>query len=151
MKSRSGCWAALAVWAIVGCGEDPEQTGDDYTQTVMRESAGEPMLLHADLHQFNILSSGDRGWTAIDPKGAVGDPGYEVGPLIRNLLLACTDPMARLKDRLRRVSSETGLEESRVLAWAFAHSVLSTCWSVEDKQPWQERLACARLMAEALR
>jgi hypothetical protein len=37
MKSRSGCWAALAVWAIVGCGEDPEQTGDDYTQTVMRE------------------------------------------------------------------------------------------------------------------
>jgi streptomycin 6-kinase len=109
------------------------------------------MLLHADLHQFNILSSGDRGWTAIDPKGAVGDPGYEVGPLIRNLLLACTDPMARLKDRLRRVSSETGLEESRVLAWAFAHSVLSTCWSVEDKQPWQEGLACARLMAEALR
>jgi streptomycin 6-kinase len=42
-------------------------------------------------------------------------------------------------------------DESRVLAWAFAHSVLSTCWSVEDKQPWQEGLACARLMAEALR
>ena len=117
----------------------------------LRESASEPLLLHADLHQFNILSSEERGWTAIDPKGAVGDPGYEVGPVIRNLLLACANPKARLEDRVRRISTETGLEEGRVLRWAFAHTVLSTCWSVEDDQPWQEGLTCARLMAEALR
>jgi streptomycin 6-kinase len=117
----------------------------------LRESAGDPLLLHADLHQFNILSSEERGWLAIDPKGAVGDPGYEVGPVIRNLLLACPNPKARLKDRVRRISAETGLEEGRVLRWAFAHTVLSLCWSVEDEQPWQEALTCARLMAEALR
>jgi hypothetical protein len=29
--------AALAAWAIVGCGEDPEPTDADYTQSVMRE------------------------------------------------------------------------------------------------------------------
>ncbi|MBW2493776.1 MAG: hypothetical protein JRE43_03410 [Deltaproteobacteria bacterium] len=28
---------AIAAWAIPGCGEDPEPTGDDYTQDVMRE------------------------------------------------------------------------------------------------------------------
>ncbi len=117
----------------------------------LRESAREPMLLHADLHQFNILSSQERGWTAIDPKGAVGDPGYEVGPVIANLLLACTNPEARLQARVRRIATETGLDEGRVLRWAFAHSVLSTCWSVEDEQPWQEGLDRARLMAEVLR
>jgi streptomycin 6-kinase len=117
----------------------------------LRESAGEPMLLHADLHQFNILSSNAGGWTAIDPKGAVGDPGFEVGPVINNLLLDCDNPAARLTDRVRRISTETGLAEDRILRWAFAQTVLSICWSVEDSEPWQDALTRARLMAEALR
>jgi len=37
MKIRPDCWAALAVWAIVGCGEEPEKTDDDYTRSIMRE------------------------------------------------------------------------------------------------------------------
>jgi streptomycin 6-kinase len=31
------------------------------------------VVLHADLHHFNILSS-ERGWIAIDPKGVTGFP-----------------------------------------------------------------------------
>ena len=111
------------------------------------ESAGEPMLLHADLHQRNILSSDERGWTAIDAKGAVGDPGFEVGPVIRHRWSDCADPAARLDCRVRRIASETGLGEDRVLRWAFTHTVLSTCWSVEDQQPWQDDVACAQLLA----
>ncbi len=42
MRDRMRWGAALAAcaitaWAILGCGEDPEPTGDDHTQTVMRE------------------------------------------------------------------------------------------------------------------
>ena len=37
MKSRMRWGVALAAWAIVGCGEDPEPTVDDYTRSVMRE------------------------------------------------------------------------------------------------------------------
>jgi hypothetical protein len=37
MKNRIGWGAAFAALAIVGCGEDPEPTGDEYTQAVMRE------------------------------------------------------------------------------------------------------------------
>ena len=37
MKNRVRWGAACAAWAIVGCGEDPEPTGDDYTRAVMRE------------------------------------------------------------------------------------------------------------------
>jgi streptomycin 6-kinase len=112
----------------------------------LQRSAADPVLMHADFHQFNLLRSEERGWTAIDPKGAVGDPGFELGPLIRNLLLACDDPGERLKRRVRRISSETGFDESRVLRWAFAHSVLSICWSVEGGQPLEDGLTCARLM-----
>ena len=42
MKNRI-CWGAalaacaIVAWAILGCGDDPEPTGDDYTQAVMRE------------------------------------------------------------------------------------------------------------------
>jgi hypothetical protein len=36
--NQSRQWGiALAVWALVGCGQDPEPTGDDYTRGVMRE------------------------------------------------------------------------------------------------------------------
>lgn len=138
---------------VAGAGSIPEDLLECAVDLLreLRESAGDPMLLHADLHQYNILSSGESEWTAIDPKGAVGDPGYEVGPVISNLLLTCDNPQARLKSRVRRISAETGLEEGRVLRWAFAHAVLSTCWSVEDQQPWQQGLACAQLMAELLR
>jgi hypothetical protein len=37
MKTRMRWGAALAAWAIVGCGEDPEPTDADYTRSVMGE------------------------------------------------------------------------------------------------------------------
>lgn len=42
-------------------------------------SQGEPVLLHADLHHYNILQHQDT-WIAIDPKGVVGERG-ECGSL----------------------------------------------------------------------
>ncbi len=42
-----------------------------------------PMLIHGDLHHYNILSS-ERGWLAVDPKGVVGPCEYEVGPFLLN-------------------------------------------------------------------
>jgi streptomycin 6-kinase len=47
-------------------------------------SQGEQVLLHGDLHWENILSAEREPWLAIDPKGVVGEPAYEVGPLLRN-------------------------------------------------------------------
>ena len=37
-------------------------------------SSEAPVLLHGDLHHFNILSSDRRPWVAIDPKGLSGEP-----------------------------------------------------------------------------
>ncbi len=56
-----------------------------------------PMLIHGDLHHFNILSS-ERGWLAIDPKGVIGPAAYEVGPLLMN-------PWSNLSDRYRHIAA----------------------------------------------
>ena len=40
--------------------------------------------MHGDLHHDNIVSAQREPWLVIDPKGLVGDPGYETGPFINN-------------------------------------------------------------------
>ncbi|HEY3378321.1 MAG TPA: aminoglycoside phosphotransferase family protein, partial [Armatimonadota bacterium] len=44
------------------------------------------MLLHGDLHHFNILYDDRRGWVAIDPQGAIGDADLEVGRFVHNFI-----------------------------------------------------------------
>lgn len=41
-------------------------------------------LLHGDLQHSNVLVDEARGWLAIDPKGVIGEPEYELGALLRN-------------------------------------------------------------------
>jgi streptomycin 6-kinase len=89
-------------------------------------------LLHGDFHHFNILRSG-RGWIVIDPKGVVGPPEYEVGPLLTNPWGEIPDMQAAL-DRTRRrigiLSERTGFNPQRMQAWALCHSLLSAWWDL---------------------
>jgi streptomycin 6-kinase len=114
-------------------------------------SAGEPVLLHGDLHHDNILDAGCGTWRAIDPKGVVGEPAYEVGALLRNpfpALLSWPHPERILARRLAQLSAELGLDRQRLLEWALAQAVLSAWWCVEDRVPCMEgALACADLLA----
>ena len=48
------------------------------------DTAGAPVLLHGDLHHYNILAAGGGRWLAIDPKGVVGEPAFEVVALMHN-------------------------------------------------------------------
>src|SRR5437660_1904621 len=45
-------------------------------------SMAEPVLLHGDLHQDNILAAEREPWLAVDPKGVIGEPVYEVGSIL---------------------------------------------------------------------
>ena len=98
--------------------------------------------LHGDLHHDNIISSG-RGWLAIDPKGLVGDPAYEVANAFINpegadKLAAEPRRIAALADAF---SSRLGFNRKRVLGWAAAHAALSACWDIEDGNPIFGQLA----------
>jgi streptomycin 6-kinase len=98
------------------------------------ELMGEPVVLHGDLHHFNVLRSGD-GWVAIDPKGVVGEREYEVGALLRNPWPALLDeprPGRILERRSTQLAEALGFDLERVRAWAYVQAVLAAAWCVED-------------------
>lgn len=130
-------------------------------------SMAEPVVLHGDLHHWNIIaaereppwaaprpSGADtpcpslpaagvpRGlWLALDPKGLVGEPVHEVGALLRNPEPVSTATQAR---RLDILAEMLGFDRERMASWGFAQAVLSAWWSIEDHgHGWEESVACA--------
>jgi streptomycin 6-kinase len=110
------------------------------------------MLLHGDLQHHNILRSGDT-WLAIDPKGVVGDPGYEVGASFYNpmpLILDVPDLEQMLARRVAQLSEELGMERERIRGWALVKSVLNA-WSMVANEHLsmnpQGMLRCAEILS----
>ena len=100
------------------------------------------MVLHGDLHHFNILSAQREPYLAIDPKGLAGDPAFDLWAFLRN-----PDPLpaSGLLRRLDILTEELNLDRPRVRAWLFASSVLNACWSLEDgNDRWRENLEHAK-------
>jgi len=98
----------------------------------------EPVLLHGDLHYDNILSTHGGNWIAIDPKGVVGEPAYEVGSFVRNPdpgLLQQKDPTAIMVRRLILFSELLEIDQQRLRDWSYVQAVLAACWAMEDGQP----------------
>lgn len=109
-----------------------------------------PVLLHGDLHHDNVLSSDRESWLAIDPKGVVGEPAFDVGAMLHNPagLLETSRPRETLERRVRVLSEELGVEAERVRGWGVSQAVLSACWSLEDHgKVWEEALEFARLLS----
>lgn len=119
--------------------------------TDLETSMADPVLLHDDLHHDNILAADRAPWLAIDPKGLVGEPAYDVGALLRNRLPApLVGPEARraLARRVDQLSENLGFDRARVRGWAVAQAVLSAWWTVEDHgHGWERAIACAELLA----
>ena len=96
------------------------------------ESTREAVVLHGDLHHFNILRSErpERAeWLAIDPKGLVGERGFEIAALIRN---PDAKPPRLLTRRLDLLCAELALDRERVRDWLFAEQMLNACWDHDD-------------------
>ncbi len=92
-----------------------------------------PMLLHGDLHHYNILRAQRQPWLAIDPKGLVGDPAYELGAFLYNpvhTLGSQHNLDALLQRRVDQLAAHLGFTRERVRGWGIVQAVLSACWSV---------------------
>jgi streptomycin 6-kinase len=117
----------------------------------LNESQGEQVLLHADLHHWNILSSFRSEWQAIDPKGLIGEREYEAGAWLRNpipFLLDWTDVRRVLQRRVDQFAELLGFDPQRVLAWSQYQAVLSAWWSYEESDPlWEQSLEIAKAIA----
>ncbi len=118
----------------------------------LSESADSPVLLHGDLHYWNILAAEREPWLAIDPKGIIGEPAFEVGAWMRNPVteVASWPELKRVSARrLDQFSQILSLDRQRLLGWSLAQAVLSACWSLEENQAgWQNAIVVAETLAE---
>jgi streptomycin 6-kinase len=103
-------------------------------------SADRPVVLHGDLHHFNILRAQRADWLAIDPKGLAGDRCFDVCQFLRN---PGAVPVSVNRRRLDILCARLGLDRARTKAWCFVHAVLDACWDFEDRNPWQQAIAYA--------
>ncbi|WP_428429625.1 aminoglycoside phosphotransferase family protein [Pararhizobium sp.] len=105
------------------------------SHTVAKALLANPLqtgVLHGDIHHSNILDFEDRGWLAIDPKGLLGERGYDYANLFCNPDLPTTKDPARLRRQLPIVALESGHEPERLLRWIIAYAGLSAAWFLED-------------------
>jgi streptomycin 6-kinase len=113
-------------------------------------SQGEQVLLHGDLHHWNILSATRQPWLAIDLKGVIGEREYDIGAILRNPWGKRFDlgELKRIQSRRVDILCEIlGFERQRILGWGVAQAVLSAWWSVEDEgHGWEPALAYAKAL-----
>ena len=102
----------------------------------------QPAFLHGDFNPGNLLSSGD-GWKVIDPNPLVGDPAFDLWPLITQLgdPLGARDALERgslrvdhdaLLHAVEFAALHTGYEARRLARWALARTGLNVSWYLQD-------------------
>lgn len=109
----------------------------DLAQYLLATQTLDDIPLHGDLHHENILyAEEERGWLAIDPKGLMGEPAYEVANIFCNPV-----PMQNIVQQEGRAvhlaaifSQKLGYDEQRILGYGAVHAALSSLWSGEDSQ-----------------
>lgn len=106
------------------------------------------VLLHGDLHHWNILSAKREPWLALDPKGVIGPPEYEVGAWLRNpspQVLSDPQPRRLFTRRIDMLAERLGFERQRLEQWAYCQAILSAIWSIEEGDSgWREMLNWAK-------
>jgi streptomycin 6-kinase len=137
-----------------GTGPFPKKLIEEVEETLPRLFADStsPMLIHGDLHHFNILSSAP-GWLAIDPKGVIGPPEYEVGPLLINPMpgfLNGSRPEVRMERRIAILSERLGFSRQSIRDWGLCHAVLSAWWDMSPEGKGGEySIRCAEVLSKA--
>jgi streptomycin 6-kinase len=108
------------------------------------------VVLHGDIHHGNVLDFGERGWLAIDPKGLIGERGFDYANIFCNPDYETATMPGRFAQRVEVVATEAHLDRTRLLKWILAWSGLSAAWSIEDDTSPDTALAVARLAAAEL-
>jgi streptomycin 6-kinase len=111
------------------------------------------VVLHGDIHHGNILDFGPRGWLAVDPKGLIGERGFDYANLFCNPEPAIALAPRRLARQVALVADAADIERKRLLQWIMAYAGLSAAWFLGDGE-WEQAktpLAVAELAASELR
>jgi streptomycin 6-kinase len=108
-------------------------------------STDESFLLHGDFHHENVLSASREAFLAIDPKGVIGQIGYEISVFLNDHAwwLEGDDCLReKLNDALLKFSEAFEIEAHALRKWAYAQGVLSAWWTFEEnRENWKSALA----------
>lgn len=109
-------------------------------------------VLHGDIHHGNLLSTAEGEWRFIDPKGLIGERGFDYANILCNPSLDTATAPGRLAGQARIISDEAGLDYARLLRWTLAYAGLSAAWHLEDGEDETARrtLDVARIAAAEL-
>jgi streptomycin 6-kinase len=108
------------------------------------------VVLHGDIHHGNILDFGAKGWLAIDPKGLLGEQGFDYANLFCNPDIATATAPRRLLRQVDIISKEAGMEHKRLLQWIVAWSGLSAAWAMEDGVSAEPAMTIAKMAVQEL-
>lgn len=111
----------------------------DQAASLARDFAADPdtdgVLIHTDLHYFNVLAAEREPWLVIDPKPLSGDPCYEIAPLLWNRWEEATgtgNVRSAILNRLNTVIDASGWDEERVRDWVIVREMVNVQWAFED-------------------
>jgi streptomycin 6-kinase len=93
------------------------------------------LLLHGDLHYFNVLAAEREPWLAIDPKPLSGDPCFEVAPLLWNRweeAVGTGNVREAVRERMFLVTEAAGLDPDRVRDWVIVRELVNVLWALQD-------------------
>jgi len=108
------------------------------------------VVLHGDIHHGNILDFSDRGWLAIDPKGLLGERGFDYANIFCNPDWDIATKPGRLEQQATVIARAAGLDRTRLLQWILAYAGLSAAWHLEDETNSELAITIANRAATAL-
>jgi len=147
LKSTRDSFEALFRWCALHPNDLMLRTASELAAKLLA-SENRQVLLHGDIHHMNILWSSRDGWVAIDPKGLVGDPCYDLANVFYNpdFLPQLIDSQDRIEMLSAKFSAFFNFDRQRILEFAFAFGCLSAIWALEDGTDPEPRLRIARLV-----
>lgn len=99
------------------------------------DAATDGLIVHTDLHYFNVLASVRQPWLVIDPKPISGDPTFEVAPLLWNRwdeAAAGADVRIALQSRFYAVVDVAGFDEQRARDWVVVRMMVNVMRALDD-------------------
>jgi streptomycin 6-kinase len=107
-------------------------------------------LVNRDFHLGNVLAAQREPWLAIDPKPLAGEPAFDTGWLVRDVLARTPAEAGSAGRVVGQVASALDLPPGRVAAWALVRTVDGALWFFEIGErgdPFAHDVAIARQLA----